>query len=195
MPLNSHAFLLVFLPAAAALHARCAHRPQLRALFLIASGLVFYAWAGPSSLALLLAMIALTFAAARALASEDDLRRRLGLVLLGGNLAVLAAFKYYDPLVAALGLRAPRLGAALPLGLSFYTFNLLSHGLDVYWGRGTPAPLGALAAYATFFPTVSSGPLMREADFRARRRRRRWSPPPTSTPPSSASRWASPRRR
>jgi D-alanyl-lipoteichoic acid acyltransferase DltB (MBOAT superfamily) len=91
----------------------------------------------------------------------------MGLVLLGGNLAVLAVFKYYDPLVAALGLGAPRLGAALPLGLSFYTFNLLSHGLDVYWGRGTPAPPGALAAYATFFPTVSSGPLMREADFRA----------------------------
>jgi alginate O-acetyltransferase complex protein AlgI len=165
MPLNSHAFLLLFLPIAAILHARVARRPPWRAAFLIVSSAVFYAWSGPGSLALLAAMITLTFAAARALASEDDVRRRLGLLLLAGNLAVLAAFKYYDPLADALGW--PRLGAALPLGLSFYTFNLLSHGLDVYWGRGTPAPLGALAAYATFFPTVSSGPLMREADFRA----------------------------
>ena len=167
MPLNSHAFLLLFLPIAAVLHARVAGRPPLRAAFLIASSLAFYAWAGPASLALLLAMIALTFAAARALGSEDDVRRRLGLVLLGGNVAVLAVFKYYDPLVTALGLPASRLDAALPLGLSFYTFNLLSHGLDVYWGRSAPAPLGALTAYATFFPTVSSGPLVREAAFRA----------------------------
>ena len=165
MPLNSHAFLLLFLPVAAILHARLAGRPPWRAAFLIVSSAVFYAWAGPGSLALLFAMIALTFVASRALASEDDVRRRLGLLLLGGDLAVLAAFKYYDPLADALGW--PRLGAALPLGLSFYTFNLLSHGLDVYWGRGTPAPFGALTAWATFFPTVSSGPLMREADFRA----------------------------
>lgn len=165
MPLNSHAFLLLFLPVAAVLHARVAGRPPLRRAFLIASSVAFYAWAGPGSLALLAAMIVLTFAAARALGTEDDVRRRLGLVLLGGNVAVLAVFKYYDPLADALGW--PRLGAALPLGLSFYTFNLLSHGLDVYWGRAQPAPFGALAAYATFFPTVSSGPLMREADFRA----------------------------
>ncbi|MET0555692.1 MAG: MBOAT family O-acyltransferase [Vicinamibacteria bacterium] len=167
MPLNSQVFLLLFLPIAAALHARVADRPSLRTAFLAASSAVFYAWAGPASLVLLFAMIVLTFASARALGSADDVRRRLGLVLLGGNLAVLAVFKYYDPLVAALGLHVPRLDAALPLGLSFYTFNLLSHGLDVYWGRREPAPLGALTAYATFFPTLSSGPLMREADFRA----------------------------
>jgi D-alanyl-lipoteichoic acid acyltransferase DltB (MBOAT superfamily) len=165
MPLNSHAFLLLFLPIAAILHARLAGRPPWRTAFLIVSSAAFYAWAGPGSLALLFAMIGLTFVAARALGSEDDVRRRLGLLLLAGNVAVLAAFKYYDPLADALGWT--RLGAALPLGLSFYTFNLLSHGLDVYWGRGTPAPLGALTAWATFFPTVSSGPLMREADFRA----------------------------
>lgn len=163
MPLNSHVFLLLFLPIAAALHARVAGR--LRTAFLIASSLAFYAWAGPGSLALLLAMIVLTFAAARALGSETAVRRRLGLVLLAGNLAVLALFKYYDPVAAALGWR--QLGAALPLGLSFYTFNLLSHGFDVYWARSAPAPFASLLAWATFFPTVSSGPLVREADFRA----------------------------
>jgi D-alanyl-lipoteichoic acid acyltransferase DltB (MBOAT superfamily) len=167
MPLNSHVFLLLFLPIVAALHARVSGRPSLRAGFLIASSVVFYSWAGPASLALLLAMIALTFAAARALGSEDALRRRLGLALLAGNLAVLALFKYADALAGSLGLQAPRLDGALPLGLSFYTFNLISHGLDVYWGRSEPAPLGALTAYATCFPTVSSGPLVREADFRA----------------------------
>lgn len=165
MPLNSHAFLLLFLPVAAALHARVARRPRWRVGFLIASSAAFYAGAGPASLALLAAMVLLTFAAARVLGSEDDLRRRLGLLLLGGNVAVLAVFKYWDTLADAFGW--PLLGAALPLGLSFYTFNLLSHGLDVFWGRSEPAPLRALFAYATFFPTVSSGPLMREGDFRA----------------------------
>ena len=170
MPFNSHAFLLVFLPIAAAAHARMLHRPPLRMGCLILSSLVFYAWAGPAPLLVLLGMIGLTFAAIRAMGVPRGDVRRLGLVLLLGNVAVLGLFKYYDPLVGAFGLAPgtlPLLGSTLPLGLSFYTFNLLGHGLDVYWGRGAPAAsLGQLTAYATFFPTVSSGPLMRFEDFR-----------------------------
>jgi alginate O-acetyltransferase complex protein AlgI len=168
VPLNSQAFLLIFLPIIVALHARIGTRPALRLVCLTGSSLVFYAWAGPPSLVLLLAMIGITFAAARGLGSVDTVRRRLGVVLLLGNVVVLALFKFYGPLAEALSLSiANRPAVGLPLGLSFYTFNLLSHGLDVYWGRSAPASLTGLLAYATFFPTVSSGPLMRYDDFHA----------------------------
>jgi alginate O-acetyltransferase complex protein AlgI len=167
VPLNSQAFLLIFLPIAVTLHARMAS-PSMRLACLLGSSVAFYAWAGRASLVLLLTMIAITYVAARALGSPETARRRLGMVLLAGNVAVLAAFKLHDPVIGALGLSSlgPTDGVALPLGLSFYTFNLLSHGLDVYWGRGEPARLPGLLAYATFFPTVTSGPLMRYEDFR-----------------------------
>jgi alginate O-acetyltransferase complex protein AlgI len=59
--------------------------------------------------------------------------------------------------------------------VSFYTFNLLSYDLDVYWGRaGAEASATRFAAYGTFFPTISSGPLMRYDGFRAQEQ----GPPP-----------------
>jgi alginate O-acetyltransferase complex protein AlgI len=102
-------------------------------------------------------MTGLTFLAGRVMGrARSENGRRLGLALALANLAVLVIFKY-------LALK----GGTLPLGVSFYTFNLLSYGLDVYWGRAAPEPaLARFATYGTFFPTISSGPLMRYADFR-----------------------------
>jgi alginate O-acetyltransferase complex protein AlgI len=79
------------------------------------------------------------------------------------DVAVLLAFKLRTPL---LGTAA----AALPLGISFYSFNLVSYGLDVYSRRTAPASsLGALASFSTFFPTVSAGPLLRFREFEEQR--------------------------
>src|SRR5262249_10187697 len=55
---------------------------------------------------------------------------------------------------------------ALPLGISFYTFNLVGYSVDVYTRRTEPArSLTDLLLYTSFFPTVASGPLMRYGDF------------------------------
>jgi alginate O-acetyltransferase complex protein AlgI len=155
MPFNSYLFLLGFLPLAVTVY-RLLPAGRSRRLWLLACGCAFYAYGARAHLAILLAMTALAFLAAQVMIRGGAGARRLGLALALGNLGVLAAFKY-------LAFE----GGSLPLGVSFYTFNLLSYDLDVYWGRA-PAEASPLrfAAYATFFPTLSSGPLMRYDDFR-----------------------------
>lgn len=162
----SHAFLLVFLPAAVLVYWLVPPQGGWRKGWLLLSSAVFYGSAGVGWLLLLLGMTGATHLAARHLmSSARPAARRLGLALVFANLAALAAFKYYDPVATALNARLLRL--ALPLGMSFYTFNLLGYGLDVFRRRVEPAATFLdLAAYSTFFPTVASGPLMRWSDFR-----------------------------
>ena len=172
----SHLFLFGFLPVVVAVYWLLS--PGARRWWLLAASAVFYGWADWRFLALLGGMTALSFVATKGLMGRDSLRaRRLGLALAFGNLIVLGVFKYYDlfattlnDLVARIGLgpMASVLHLALPLGISFYTFNLLGYGMDVYRRRAAPAPsFPDLLRYASFFPTVTSGPLMRYGDFSA----------------------------
>ena len=157
MPFNSYLFLLCFLPLAVLVYWLLPAAREWRTAWLVAAGAAFYFYGGGAYLLLLLAMTVVTFAAGRIMASARGRRDRgLGLALALSNLAVLAFFKY----------RAAR-GGGLPLGVSFYTFNLLSYALDVFWGRAAAEtrPL-RFASYAAFFPAISSGPLVRYDDFR-----------------------------
>jgi alginate O-acetyltransferase complex protein AlgI len=162
MIFHSYSFLFLFLPVATALFWAAAPRPGLQRFVLVLAGVVFYWPAGPGPLLLLLAMTLVTHAGVQGFASgASPARRRLGVAILALDLLVLAGFKLAGP--GAFGL----LTLALPLGLSFYTFNLVSYGLDVY-RRQAPAAASPLqlASYSTFFPTVSAGPLLRFGGFR-----------------------------
>jgi len=165
---HSQLFLLGFLPLVAVVYWLLSPGP--RRWWLLASSLVFYGWAGWRFPALLAGMTALSFVASRA-------PRRIGLVVALSNLLVLGIVKYYDLVVTTFkdvdasggaGVIAPFLRVVMPVGISFYTFNLLSYNLDVY-RRATPSArsFGDLLRYASFFPTISAGPLMRYGDFRA----------------------------
>ena len=157
MPFNSYLFLLVFLPLTVIVYWLLPAGGAGRRTWLLACGCAFYAYGARGYLLLLLGMTAVAFLAGHVMArARDDAGRRLGLALALGNVAVLVLFKY----------RALAEGT-LPLGVSFYTFNLLSYCLDVYWRRAPPeASPSTFATYASFFPTISSGPLMRYEDFR-----------------------------
>lgn len=165
MLFHTSSFLFLFLPVLLLLYWRIASRPAVRVWVLLLAGIVFYAFAGLAQLVLLLSMALVNFAGVRAfLASPVATRRRIGLVVIGLDLAVLLTFK----LAATPGFAAASI--ALPLGLSFYTFNLVSHGLDVYRGRTPPAASAvSLLCFATFFPTVAAGPLLRYDDFERQR--------------------------
>lgn len=162
MLFNSYIFLFLFLPITLAgywLLARWNQRAQT--LWLAAANAVFYAAAGVGYLALLLSMTLITFIAGRYLLNhESTARQRLGLLLLLANLLVLIFFKYANLLAAPLSNNL--LSIALPLGISFYTFNLVSYGLDVYRRLSPPeTSLLDFVAHITFFPTILSGPLTR----------------------------------
>lgn len=147
--------------------------PWRRAL-LVATSWLFYASWNPPFLLLLLASTALDYRVALALeATERPARRRalLGLSL-AGNLGVLAYFKYVGFLLDQLpgldpALLAPfRLETAIPLGISFYTFQTVGYTVDVY-RRRIPACRSALdfALFVGFFPQLIAGPVLRAAEF------------------------------
>jgi D-alanyl-lipoteichoic acid acyltransferase DltB (MBOAT superfamily) len=162
MAIVSYSYLFLFLPSAILLCRATASLPALRAPALVLTGVVYYALAaGLSQLALLIGMTLVIFAGVRASgASPGGARRGLALLAVTVSLAALAAFKLMPSLGSQLG------GAALPLGISFYTFNLVSYGLDVRRGATAPSSsLLPLAAYSTFFPSVTAGPLLRYGDF------------------------------
>jgi len=107
-------------------------------------------------------------------AGDERSRRRWLAVAVIANLAVLGFFKYYDFFVTsatntlhALGLDvSPQLIAvALPIGISFFTFQALSYVIDIYRGTFAPGRLLDFAVFLSFFPHVVAGPIVRPAEF------------------------------
>jgi D-alanyl-lipoteichoic acid acyltransferase DltB (MBOAT superfamily) len=145
----------VFLPLCALAYwtAPARHRWVL----LVATGAAFLGSAGRLHLAIAVAMTAVNFAAALALEKWTDTRRGTGvlwLVLLL-DVAALGAFKYLGLLFS-------------PLGISYYTFQLIGYNLEVHWGRErAERHLGRFAASILFFPKLVAGPIERPHRFLA----------------------------
>ena len=142
---------------------------------LLICSILFFAWGTPEYLLLMLCSILVNYLAALELSAYQKKgqtgRARLVLtvtVLL--NLLLLGFFKYYGFLLRtlntllSLNLRAREL--PLPIGLSFYTFTLLSYLFDVYRGKApVQKNLLRFSLYVTFFPKLVSGPIVQYADF------------------------------
>ncbi len=132
------------------------------------ASVTFYANASLNYLVLLLIMTAITYSASHASAATDDARYKRLMLMLGlSNLLVLGYFKYMGFLVASLpGQFDFVTHVVLPFGISYYTFNLISYSLDVHNRRFEPPDSWLdFATYATFFPTIGSGPLIRFREF------------------------------
>ena len=166
MVFSSISFLFVFLPLLLAVYFLLPARlREGRNLVLLLFSLFFYGYGGPRFLLLMLLSIAVNYAGGL-LAAPDRRRRRLwtGLVT-AVNLGLLGWFKYAGFLGANLnriwtGLPVPEV--ALPIGISFFTFQGLSYVLDVYRGEAAPErnPL-RVALYISLFPQLVSGPIVR----------------------------------
>lgn len=166
MVFSSISFLFVFLPLLLAVYFLLPARlREGRNLVLLLFSLFFYGYGGPRFLLLMLLSIAVNYAGGL-LAAPDRRRRRLwtGLVT-AVNLGLLGWFKYAGFLGANLnriwtGLPVPEV--ALPIGISFFTFQGLSYVLDVYRGEAAPErnPL-RVALYISLFPQLVAGPIVR----------------------------------
>jgi D-alanyl-lipoteichoic acid acyltransferase DltB (MBOAT superfamily) len=168
MLFNSFVFLLAFLPAALILHALVARAaPAWRLPLLVVLSFVFYGWWDVRFVPLLAGSILASWCVARLY------RRWPGRWLIPGaiaaNLALLGLFKYLDFFadLANLipGLEAPRLGLALPLGISFFTFHHIMYLADLRAGRAPAFGLTKYALYIAFFPQVLAGPLVRWSEI------------------------------
>jgi D-alanyl-lipoteichoic acid acyltransferase DltB (MBOAT superfamily) len=183
MVFSSVTFLFYFLPFFFASY-YLAPSIRLKNCVGLVYSLLFYAWGEPLYVLLLLGSTALNAVLAIWMDRFLDWRRRsilrLAVIL---NIGVLAAFKYSDFLVANLnhllspvGLEIPAPGIPLPLGISFFTFHLLSYIIDVY-RQQFPAERNAIAVatYVTLFPQLVAGPIIRYKTIAKQLRRRRHS--------------------
>lgn len=177
MLFSSIPFLYVFLPATLLLYF-AAPRRMKNAVLLLCS-LVFYGWGEPKYLILMLFSIAQGYLFGLLIEKYRGKTRStvffwLSIAL---SLLLLAYFKYADFFLdsfrAVTGLSVPALQIALPIGISFYTFQILSYVVDVRRGDASAQknPID-LAAYIAMFPQLIAGPIVRYTDVAAQLRTR-----------------------
>ena len=173
MVFSSLTFLCLFLPVVVGLHA-LVKNGTARNIILMVSSLLFYAWGEPVWIVAMLFATAVNYVCARIIAgARSPGRRKLALavgVLI--SLAALLYFKYAAFLVntlcglAGLGFRMAQ--PKLPIGISFYTFQIITYTVDVYRGE---APLQKnpfwLLLYVSLFPQLIAGPIVRYSDVAA----------------------------
>ncbi len=147
---------------------------RFRNAFLLFASYVYYMYAVPQYGVLVLFSTALTYFAARFIAKEDaQKKRRLWLALaVVLNLAVLFIFKYYnffmDTVSAITGgaLQSAALTLVLPVGISFYTFQVLGYVIDVYNRKTEPEKdFFTFALFVSFFPQILAGPIGRAGEL------------------------------
>jgi alginate O-acetyltransferase complex protein AlgI len=172
MAFSSFGFLL-FLPVVALVHAglrRFAGARPAQGWLLLAS-LVFYAFPRPSHLPLLVLSILFNWAVANRMAAEEDEGRRKACLWLGltANIALLASFKYVAFFLGQIGsvahIRVPVSSWDFPLGISFFTLTQVMYLVDCYQKLNGPISLFDHATVASFFPYVSSGPIVRAKEI------------------------------
>lgn len=139
---------------------------------LLVSSLIFYAWGGPKYLLLLLLMAFISWFSALQIHRfrESLLLKRLCLILgVGLSLALLGYFKYagffLENLQKITGFPEAIPEIVLPIGISFYTFQLISYVVDVYWGNVKPQRhYWLILLYCSLFHQCIAGPIVRYKD-------------------------------
>ena len=169
MLFSSIPFLYYFLPVVLLLYFLVPWK--LKNTVLLLSSLVFYGWGEPKLLFLMAFTIALFFLCGLAIerAGERKQKKIWLTVSVVISLGLLGLFKYADFFIGSInavtGLRIPFLRLALPVGISFYTFQCLSYTIDVYRGN-VPAQKNPISfgAYVALFPQLIAGPIVRYVD-------------------------------
>ena len=175
-------FLFAFLPAFALsyLLAGLAEGNRVKNGVLVVFSLLFYAWGEPVYVFLLVLCALLNWLIGRGIDRKDRWRTFWLVVGLVVNLAILGTFKYlgfFADLLARCGLSVSVPEIALPIGISFYTFQSISYLMDVY-RRESPAQrrFWDLLLYISMFPQLIAGPIVRYGTIakEINRRKVRW---------------------
>lgn len=145
--------------------------------FLLVASWVFYAWASPGYLWVILALTVIDYAVARRIEATDDPRQRKRWLTLSilSNLGLLAGFKY-TAFAFDTGMSLAKLCGytvadrhweiLLPLGISFHTFQGISYTVDVYRRQiRAVQSFRDYALFVAFFPQLAAGPIVRAVEF------------------------------
>jgi D-alanyl-lipoteichoic acid acyltransferase DltB (MBOAT superfamily) len=154
-----------------------ADRPAVRQLVLLLASVAFYAYWDEGFLGLLALTIVLNHACAHLLerwAARPGPERAVLWVGVGAHLAILGWFKYYGFFATSLTSALDRAGVTidpplvqvvLPLGVSFFTFQAISHLIEVHRGVTRAGRLLEVATWLSFFPTIAAGPITRPSEL------------------------------
>ena len=178
MVFSSMTFLCVFLPVVFLLYSVLPSIPVKNGLLIIAS-LLFYAYGEPKYVLLMIFSIVMNYLFGRLLDSENErLRRMIVGLAVCVNLALLFVFKYLDMVLKTVNQIShssiPMANLALPIGISFFTFQALSYVIDVY-RRDVEAEknLFHVMLYISFFPQLIAGPIVKYHDIQEQIRSRK----------------------
>lgn len=170
MVFSSTIFLCVYLPLVLLGYYICPKKG--RNLFLLIVSLVFYAWGEPKYVFLMIFSILVNYIFGRLMDKHRENKKRLKLMLVLSvviDLGLLSVFKYTDFIItnvnAIFGSSFDLLNIALPIGISFYTFQAMSYTIDVYRNDvRAQKNLIDFGMYITMFPQLIAGPIVRYAD-------------------------------
>lgn len=170
MVFSSTIFLCVYLPLVLLGYYICPKKG--RNLFLLIVSLVFYAWGEPKYVFLMIFSILVNYIFGRLMDKHRENKKRLKLMLVLSvviDIGLLSVFKYTDFIItnvnAIFGSNFDLLNIALPIGISFYTFQAMSYTIDVYRDDvRVQKNLIDFGMYITMFPQLIAGPIVRYAD-------------------------------
>lgn len=170
MVFSSTIFLCVYLPLVLLGYYICPKKG--RNLFLLIASLVFYAWGEPKYVFLMIFSILVNYIFGRLMDKHRENKKRLKPMLVLSvviDIGLLSVFKYTDFIItnvnAIFGANFDLLNIALPIGISFYTFQAMSYTIDVYRNDvRVQKNLIDFGMYITMFPQLIAGPIVRYAD-------------------------------
>ena len=172
MVFSSITFLFAFLPATLLGYYVLPRRWRLAFLLLVS--LVFYAWGEPVYVLLMMGAILANWAIGLLMARFPRRKKLLLVLAVALDLSMLGVFKYASFVLDTAAALVPALAGAagtdirLPIGISFFTFQILSYVVDVYRGdASTQRNLVRFGAYVTMFPQLIAGPIVRYVDIEA----------------------------
>ena len=171
MVFSSLEFLCIFLPTVFLLYTVIPLR-RVRNGLLIVFSLVFYAYGEPFYVLLMIASSLVNYLCALWIGKTESKKKLPLVIAVVINLGTLVFFKYTGMLVTAFNaltqLAFPVPAIALPIGISFYTFQALSYVIDVYRGEvGVQKNYFKVLLYISFFPQLIAGPIVRYHDIAA----------------------------
>lgn len=183
MIFSSIFFLCIFLPVTLILYYIVPWK--LKNFVLLLCSLIFYAWGEPIYVLLMIFSIVFNYLAGLQMEGMGQLglkKRRKGVFVFTVvvDIAILCFFKYYGfaltNINGLLHTSIPIKNLALPIGISFYTFQILSYVIDVYW-ENVPAQHNIIdfGAYISMFPQLIAGPIVRYEDIQKQLKRRKLS--------------------
>ena len=167
MIFSSLTFLFAYLPLTLAVYFLVPLR--WRNLVLLLVSLFFYGWGEPVYISIMILSILIDYTHGMLVEkyrSNDKLARYFVGQSVAFNLLLLGFFKYWDFLAANLslipGVTVPQLGIALPIGISFFTFQTMSYTIDVY-RQDAPVQRNIIrfGAFVTMFPQLIAGPIVK----------------------------------